>query len=86
MKTQKHMGRGELVDRLAAQTGSKGMAVALLKKRGHMDAKGNLTSKGKERDRMTAGERAKDRAAKESGGKSSDYAYNAKTNTAKRKR
>ena len=86
MKTQKHMGRGELVDRLAAQTGSKGMAVALLKKRGHMDAKGNLTAKGKERDRMTAGERAKDRAAKDSGGKPSDYTYSPKTNTAKRKR
>lgn len=85
-ETQKHMGRKSLVKRLTAQTGSKSMAIALLKKRGHMTDDGKLTEKGRERDRMTAAERAKDRAAEESGRKPSDYKYNPKTNTAVRKR
>jgi molybdopterin-guanine dinucleotide biosynthesis protein len=85
MATQKHRGRNSLVKRLAAQTGSEGMAIALLKKRGHMDDKGKLTAKGRERDDMTAAERAKDRAAKERGGKPSDYTYNPRTNTARKK-
>lgn len=85
MATQKHMGSNSLVKRLAAQTGSEGMAIALLKKRGHMDDKGKLTAKGRERDGMTAAERAKDRAAKERGGKPSDYTYNPRTNTARKK-
>lgn len=85
MATQKHKGRGKLVDRLAAQTGSRGMAIALLKKRGQMTKDGKLTEEGKRRDRMTAAERAKDRAAKKRGGKPSQYKYNPKTNTATRK-
>lgn len=85
-ETQKHMGKKSLVKRLAAQTGSRGMAIALLKKRGHMDSDGNLTAEGKKRDNMTASERAKDRAARESGRRPSDYTYNPRTNTAKVKR
>jgi hypothetical protein len=58
------------------------MAIALLKKRGQMDNKGNLTAKGKKRQAMGNGGRAKDRAAKRSGKSTKDYKYNAKTNRA----
>jgi hypothetical protein len=86
MATQKHTGKNSLVKRLTAQTGSKNMAVGLLKKRGHMKADGTLTKAGKKRNSMTASERAKDRAAKDSGGKASDYRYKKKTNTAVKKK
>lgn len=86
MVTKKHMGRGKLVKRLAAQTGSEGMAIALLKKRGHMDKKGELTKEGKARNRMTAGERAKDRAAKAAGKAPKDFKYDPDTNTARVKK
>lgn len=86
MATQKHMGRGKLVKRLAAQVGSEKLAVNILKKRGHLTKNGKLTAKGKKRDKMTAAERAKDRAAKRSGGKPSNYKYNARTNTATKKK
>lgn len=82
MKTQKHMGRNELIDRLAAQVGSREKALAILKRRGQVNAKGKLTEKGKARDSMTARERAIDRAAKRSGRPKSDYTYNPRTNTA----
>lgn len=62
--------------------GAKGMAAALLKKRGQMDDKGNLTSKGKKRQALGNDGRAKDRAAKRSGRSSKDYKYNSKTNRA----
>lgn len=46
-----------------------------------------LTEKGKKRQAMGAAGRAKDRAAKASGGKAKDFKYNPKTNRAtKRKR
>jgi hypothetical protein len=82
MATQKAMGKNKLVERLAAQVGSKNMAIGLLKKRGQMDAKGNLTAKGKKRNSMTAKERAVDRASKASGKPKSKYKFNAKTNSA----
>ncbi len=82
METQKHMGRGSLIERLAAQVGSKSFAIALLKKRGDLTASGELTAKGMQRNKMTAEERAIDRASKESGKPASDYTYNALTNTA----
>lgn len=78
MVTQKFMGSHSLVRRLTAQTGSKGMAIGLLKKRGQMDGSGHLTAKGKARDAMTAAERAKDR----SGGKF----YDPKTNYARKRK
>jgi hypothetical protein len=82
METQKHMGRNSLVDRLAAQVRSKSFAIALLKKRGDLTASGELTAKGRARDKMTAEERAINRASKESGRPSSDYTYDPTTNRA----
>lgn len=82
MATQKHMGKGVLAKRLAAQVGSKPLAYALLKKRGDMKADGSLTAKGKKRDSMTAAERAKDRMAKVSGKPAKAYKYNPRTNAA----
>jgi phage I-like protein len=85
MATQKAMGRHKLVERLTAQVGNKGEAIAILKKRGDMTASGTLTTSGKKRDSMTAAERAKDRAAKSEGKSSKDFVYNPKTNTARLK-
>jgi len=81
METQKHMGRGELIDRLAAQVRDRGFAIALLKKRGDLTASGELTAKGRARDRMTAEERALDRADETS----ATATYNPKTNRVKKK-
>ena len=67
METQKFMGRHQLIDRLAAQIGSRQAAIEVLQKRGHVDAKGNLTAEGKRRDAMTAEERALDRAKTRTG-------------------
>jgi hypothetical protein len=82
MVTQKYRGKGVLLKRLAAQVGDKGMAAAILKKRGDMTATGKLTKKGKKRNNMTAAERAKDRASKAEGRKPSAFKYNPKTNRA----
>jgi hypothetical protein len=83
-----------LVQRLTSQleaqgkTGARDMAIELLKKAGNLDAGGQLTAKGRERQAMGAEGRAKDRAAKASGGmhKPGDYAYDARTNRAKLRR
>jgi len=82
MATQKFMGRGQLVNRLAAQVGSKELAISLLKKRGHMNAKGELTAEGRRRNEMTAAERAKDRLSRRTGTPVSKLGYNPRTNTA----
>jgi hypothetical protein len=74
--TRQLRGRGE--------KNPKELAYALLNKMGHMKGK-TLTPKGKARNAMTPGERAKSRQAKYSGGKPSDYKYNPKTNQAKKK-
>ena len=77
-----------LLNRLTRQLASKGvkdakgMAVGLLKKRGQMSSSGSLTSEGKKRQALGAGGRAKDRAAKASNRKVSDFKYNSKTNRA----
>ena len=76
METQRFMGSGQLVDRLTAQVGSRSFAMALLKKRGDMAVDGTLTAKGEARNRMTAEERAMDRA----GETSASATYNPKTN------
>lgn len=83
-QTQQFMGRGQLVERLAAQVGSRDLAIELLRKRGHMEKDSErLTAEGMRRDQMTAEERAKDRAAKASEGKPrSAFGYNPKTNRA----
>ena len=85
MSTQKHTGRHQLIERLAAQVGSRSIAIEILQKRGHVDAQGNLTEAGKKRDNMTAAERAVDRASKLSGHPKSEYTYDPKTNSAKLK-
>lgn len=82
METQAHMGRNSLVDRLSAQVGSKSFAIALLKKRGDLTPSGELTAKGMQRNKMTAEERAIDRASKESGRSASEYTYDPTTNRA----
>jgi len=82
MATQKFMGRNSLIDRLAAQVGSRELAVGILQKRGHVDEHGNLTKSGQARDNMTAEERAKDRAAKATGKPRHAFKYNPKTNRA----
>jgi len=82
METQKHMGRSSLIDRLSAQVGSNSFAIALLKKRGDLTPSGELTAKGMQRNKMTAEERAIDRASKESGRAASEYAYDPTTNRA----
>lgn len=82
------MARSKLQQRLTRQLASKGvkgaatMADALLKKRGQLGASGNLTAKGKARQALGNDGRAKDRAAKASGHKASEYKYNSRTNQA----
>lgn len=62
--------------------GARGMAIALLKKNGILNAKGGLTAKGRVRNAMSPAARAKDRAAKASGKSPSAYNYSSKTNRA----
>lgn len=77
------MGENQLVSRLAVQVGSIDRAKGILIKRGDMKPDGKtLTAKGMQRNAMTAGERAVDRAAKASGKPKSDYKYNPLTNRA----
>lgn len=82
MTTQKFMGKGQLIDRLAAQVGSRDIAIGILQKRGHVDAKGNLTTTGKARDAMSAEERAIDRASKKQESPAKAFKYNPATNRA----
>lgn len=82
METQKFMGKNQLIDRLTAQIGSKDAALEVLQKRGHVDAKGNLTAEGKRRDAMTAEERALDRAKTRTGKPTSEFKYSPTTNRA----
>ena len=87
MATQKFMGKGQLLERLTAQVGSKGKAIAILKKRGHLSNDGkSYTALGMKRNMMSASERAKDRASKYSGLPASSFNYNPKTNTATKKK
>lgn len=77
-----------LLDRLTRQLasrgvkGARGMAAALMKKRGQMTKDGKLTSEGKKRQAMGNDGRAIDRASKKSGKSKSSYKYNPKTNKA----
>ncbi len=80
----------KLETRLSRQLASKGVkdakgtAIAIMKSRGQMNDDGSLTAEGKKRQAMGADGRAKDRAAKQSGGahKASDYVYDKRTNRA----
>ena len=77
-----------LINRLTSQLSAKGVknaegeAIAILKARGHLDDSGKLTAEGAKRQAMGPDGRAKDRAAKASGHKPSEFEYNAKTNRA----
>lgn len=83
MKNQKYTGRGQLINRLTSQVGSRSMAIGLLIKRGDLKPDGKtFTEQGIKKNYMTAGERAIERARKESGHKASDYKYSKSTNRA----
>jgi len=83
MAIQKFMGKGQLIDRLAAQVGNRDSAIKILQERGHLKADGKtLTAAGAKRNAMTAEERAIDRATKRTGNKKDMYTYNPKTNSA----
>ena len=79
-----------IAERLKRQLQAKGeknaesKAYAFLNKAGVLHGD-KLTSKGAKRQAMGAAGRAKDRAAKASGGSTRDYAYDAKTNQARKK-
>ena len=82
-QTQLFMGRGQLIERLTKQVGSRKMAVDLLIKRGHLKTDGKtFTVEGEKRNQMSAAERAIDRASKKSDNPKRDFTYNSKTNTA----
>lgn len=85
MATQRFMGKGQLVDRLMAQVGSRSLAIGILKKRGDMNDSGTLTVKGRARNSMSAEERAKDRASKATGKSVNSFSYNPATNRTKLK-
>lgn len=83
IKTQKYMGKNQLIDRLAAQVGSRSMAIGLLMRRGDLKPDGKtFTAKGAKRNAMTAEERAISRASSKSGHQKSEYIYNRYKNTA----
>lgn len=85
-ESQKFMGRNQLLERLTAQTGSRDMAIGLLRDRGQMEKYSEkLTPAGEKRNNMTAAERAKDRAAKAAGSSSAAFKYNPITNRATRR-
>lgn len=80
-----------ILDRLVKQLQAKGhdkksayaIATSSLQKSGNLKKGSNeATAKGTKRGKMTPAARAKDRAAKKSGGKPSDYKYKASNNTA----
>jgi hypothetical protein len=83
MTTQKFMGRGQLIDRLAAQVGNRDAAIKILQERGHLKADGKtFTAEGARRNQMTAEERALDRVSKKTGREPQDFRYNRSTNRA----
>jgi len=83
MTTQKFMGKGQLIERLAAQVGNRDAAIKILQERGHLKADGKtFTAEGLKRNMMTAEERATDRSAKRLDKKPEQFKYNPKTNRA----
>ncbi len=95
MATQKFMGRGEIINRLAEQMRTQknppkdphAAAIAVLQARGHLKADGKtFTSAGKARNQMTAEERAKDRAARAAKTSPNLFTYDPRSNTARRKK
>ena len=90
MVTQKFMGANQLVDRLREQLRTQknppadleGAVRSILQSRGHMDQHGKLTKEGRQRNAMTAEERALDRASKKTGKNPSAFKYHPSTNRA----
>jgi hypothetical protein len=83
MATQKYMGRFQIIDRLAAQVGDRAKALKILEGYGYVKpGTEELTAEGLKRNAMTAEERAKDRAAKRTGRKHTDFKYDPSTNRA----
>lgn len=77
MQTQKFMGRGQLINRLSAQVGSKEKAIRILQRRGHLMADGKtFTAEGQKRNMMTAEERSNDREARKYGDSADSFMYN----------
>ena len=80
----------KIVERLVSQLTANGMpkdkayavATKKMQEAGNIDKSGKETAKGKKRGSMTPAQRAKERAAKTSGGKPSDYKYNKHNNSA----
>lgn len=84
-----------ILNRLVSQLKAKGhndeaaraIAVAALQRSGNLKpGTEEATAKGIKRGNMSPGERAKDRAAKRSGRKTTEYNYNSRTNRATLKR
>ena len=82
VETQAFMGRNQLYPRLSAQVGNSNLAKNILISRGDMNLDGSFTNKGQSRNKLTASERAIDRASKSSGNSPSNYTYNPTTNRA----
>lgn len=83
MEKREHTGRGELIERLSEQVGSKSLAISILQKRGHLEDDGvTLTAAGEVRNAMTAEERAIDRESRRRGVPADQLKYNPKTNRA----
>jgi hypothetical protein len=77
------MGANQMLERLTAQTGSREMAIGLLRDRGQMEKDSEKwTPEGAKRNAMTAAERAKDREATRTGLPASYFKYDPKTNRA----
>lgn len=89
------MADPKILKRLISQLKAKGksdsaaraIAVATLQRAGDLK-KGSTkpTAKGAKRGSMTPAQRAKSRAVKKSGGKPTDYSYNSKTNSTRKKK
>lgn len=80
-----------LIKQLKAKGFSIGAATAIATK--SLQKSGNLkkgtrkaTKKGTKRGKMTPAQRAKDRAVKQRGGKTSDFTFRAKSNSVRKKR
>ena len=71
----------DLIDRLADQCGDRGLALNILRNRGHVEhGSEELTATGREREELGAEGRALDRRVQSTGGTSLDYNYNYETN------
>jgi len=85
MKSVDFTDRGQLINRLASQVGSKQKAISILQKRGDLMSDGKtFTQKGMQRNSMSASERAIDRACKRLKISSENIEFDILKNTAKR--